>query len=614
MKKITFGLCLLAVQFTFAQQLNQELDSPETKSGKVVASPAMSSAKAAPFWTEDFGNGIPTSWAVVDSSGICPWTYTTDGSWGNFNGNNATAAGTGLLSSTANNGFIICDPDSANHFTYGQPSSSNYQYLSSYIVTSGIDCSGRSSVILTFEQYYRYNNGVSMNVLVSNDSINWVGYDVSGGLANNTASANADLVSLNITTTAANQPNVYIMIGWNARVYHWQVDDINLSEADPFDAQIGDNWWGTGQYQYQYYKIPLSQNGPVSFYSEISNNTGGQLDNVFSEVTVTNTGGVDFTGTSAQANLAAVQMDTFTVSTNWTPATLGKHDVDFSCTVSGQTDGNPNNNDFSDSVVITNTLYGMDNLSDPSQSTGSISNFSSNTGNAFRIGNVYEIMNDDGVQCIEIGIADDANNALKTVYGEVHAWDPVNSEWVQRGLTDIYELQSSDVGTIISLPLFAEAPVYAGEEMLVVAGHYGGAQDGSDDVSFMYGQPVRDRDVYGFDGVGDVFWLSNPRAIVCRAQFDCALSIEESENVIDLAVYPNPANDELFIDLTPGSEETVIQLLDMNGKVVYTEEHSVLTGQQNTLKLSTSSIEEGVYTLIISDGTKSAKERVVLLD
>jgi len=194
----------------------------------------------------------------------------------------------------------------------------------------------------------------------------------------------------------------------------------------------------------------------------------------------------------------------------------------------------------------------------------------------------------------------------------VHVWDEQNQEWIQRGYSDIYEIQAADLGTIISLPLFSEAPVYAGEEALVVAGHYRGAIGGTDDVSFMYGQPVEDGMVYGFDGVSDAFWLSSLRAIVCSAQFECGLSVDEMADDIQLAVYPNPANEQLTVELTALSENAQIELLDMNGKVVHSEKHSFVTGQLNSVSVNVFSIEEGVYTLTIRTNEGIAQERVIL--
>lgn len=589
---------------TFSQKTSVLQDTDLKESNQKPSQHLSDDSKAAPFWTEDFANGFPTGWAVADTSGICPWVYSTDGSWGNFNGNNATAAGTPIASTTGANGFLICDADSANHFTYGQPSGTTYQYLSSYFITDAIDCSGRSSVILSFEQYYRYNNGVSMNVLVSNDSTNWVGYDVSGGLANNTASGNPDVVNLNITNTAANQATVYIKIGWSARVYFWQIDDISLREADANDVVHEKSWWGTGNFQNQYYKIPLVQASPVTFYTSISNNTGVQIDNVQSTVSVTNTGGVDFTGNSATANLVAVETDTFTVS-GWTPSAVDMHDLDFEAVVSGQTDGDMSNNTASNRLMITQSIYGLDSLQSGDQSTASISNFSGNTGQTFKIGNVYEIINDDGIQCIEIGIADEPENEGASVYGEVYVWNTTSGAWEFRGATDVVDLVLADLGTIINVPLLSEAQVYAGEEALVVAGHYGGPTDGSGDAHFMYGQPVENYMVYGFDGLGDAYWLSSPRAIVVRANFDCGLGFNET-NALDVNVYPNPASELINIEMT-GNVFSGYNLVDISGKTVMSDK---VVG--DNIKIDVKHLSTGVYTIELKGDNALTRKRVVI--
>lgn len=604
MKKLLLT-AVIVLPLSLTAQLNSS--SPDEVAKETNQKPSQhltDDSKAAPFWTEDFGNGFPSTWNAVDSSGICSWVYSTDGSWGNFNGNNASAAGTAIASTTGANGFLICDVDSANHFTYGQPSGTTYQYLSSYFITDAIDCSGRSSVILSFEQYYRYNNGVAMYVFVSNDSTNWTGYDVSGGIANNTASSNPDVVNLNITNTAANQATVYLKIGWSARVYQWQIDDISLREADAFDIVHEESWWGTGNFQNQYYKIPLSQASPVTFYTSISNNTGAQIDNVQSDVTVTNVGGVDYTGSSVMANIAAVETDTLSV-TGWTPSVVGMHDVDFEAIVSGQTDGDLSNNTGSDRVEITQSLYGLDSLQSGDQSTASISNFSGNTGQPFKIGNVYEIINDGAVQCIEIGIADEPENDGASVFGEVYAWSPATSQWEFRGATDVVDLTTSDLGTIINVPLLSEASVLAGEEALVVAGHYGGPTDGSGDVRFMYGQSVENYMVYGFDALGDAYWLSNPRAIVIRANFDCGLNVAENQ-AVEVDVFPNPTTDGINVKFNADGFSSY-RVIDLNGKTLV--EGNV---KSTNFSIDLRGFATGVYTLELLGDKHTIKKRVIL--
>jgi len=604
MKKLLLGLTIVLPLSLFAQLNSTFSDEVFKETLRKPSQHLSDDSKAVPFWTEDFGNGFPNGWVVADSSGICPWVYSTDGSWGNFNGNNASAAGTAIASTTGANGFLICDADSANHFTYGQPSGTYYQYLSSYFITDAIDCSGRSSVILSFEQYYRYNNGVPMYVFVSNDSINWEGYDVSGGIANNTASANPDVVNLNITNVAANQSTVYLKIGWSARVYHWQIDDISLREADAFDVVHEESWWGTGNFQNQYYKIPLVQASPITFYTSISNNTGDQINNVQSSVSISNTGGIDFSGTSSMINLPAVDSDTFLVS-GWTPSAVDIHSIDFSAIISGQTDGDLSNNEGSDRIQITESLYGLDSLQSGNQSIASISNFSGNTGQPFKIGNVYEIINDGSIQCMEIGIADEPENDGASVFGEVYVWSPSLGQWEFRGATDVIDLTTSDLGTILNLPLLSETPVLAGEEALVVAGHYGGPLDGSGDAHFMYGQSVENYMVYGFDGLGDAYWLSNPRAIVVRANFNCGLNIEESSNY-GVNIFPNPSSELINVEFS-SDQFSSYHLIDPRGR-------TILKGviDKELLKLNINKLSTGVYTLEIIGDKQHVKKRVIV--
>ena len=58
---------------------------------------------------------------------------------------NGTSAAAGISSTTAFNGFLISDTDSANHHSYGQPSGTTYEYIDSYFTTSAIDLSMKSS-------------------------------------------------------------------------------------------------------------------------------------------------------------------------------------------------------------------------------------------------------------------------------------------------------------------------------------------------------------------------------------------------------------------------------------------------------------------------------------
>lgn len=614
MKQILlFGAFFLAYG-TMAQNTAVERDCVAERVSRPAAKPLAdnNANRATPFWVEDFAGGFPAGWTAIDSSGICPWVYSTDGSWGNFSTGGTTAAAAGINSTTGANGFLMCDIDSANHFTYGQPSGANYQYLSSYVATDVIDCSTHGSVILNFEQSFRYNNGVAMIVEVSNDGTNWTSYDVSAGQANNAASADPVNVNLNISTTAANQATVYIRFGWSARVYFWMIDDISLSEADPFDIANLDTWWGMGTLDNQYYKIPVSHATPVTFYSDLSNNTGSQLDGCTSDTDVSGTAGSVYAGTGSSISLTGSTNDTVTTATTWTPAVIGMYDVTSVASSTSGTDENLTNNTFVDSLEITESIFGVDNLTDGSQSTGSISNFSSNTGQPFKIGNIYQVTVDDVVECVHIGIADNAQNEGKEVFAEVYAFDPnlgTNGEFVYRGATGFEVITNAQLGTIISLEMVVPADVLANEEILVVAGHNGGDASGSDDVSFMYGQSVLEQTVYGYNGAGDLFFLSNPRAIVIRPDFDCGLGLAEADQIIDATLFPNPANDQFTVRLAKEISTGTITLIDLSGRIVLTQE---VNSTVSDITVDVAEFANGMYTLHVQSdkGVKSIQVEV----
>ena len=199
--------------------------------------------------------------------------------------------------------------------------------------------------------------------------------------------------------------------------------------------------------------------------------------------------------------------------------------------------------------------------------------------------------------------------ANKDIFAEVYAYDPVAGEFVLRGATDSYLVQSSDLGQIISIGMLLPADVFAGEEILVVAGHYGGAASGADDGAFMYGQSVPEQMVYGYNGTGDLFYLASPRAIVIRPDFDCGLGLNE-EALLDATVFPNPANDQFTVRLAQEITSGTITLTDLNGRVVLTQE---VKSNASEVAVDVAGVAAGMYTLYIQSekGTNAVQVEVM---
>jgi alpha-glucosidase (family GH31 glycosyl hydrolase) len=118
------------------------------------------------------------------------------------------------------------------------------QYPDTWVQTPEIDCSNKASVILKFQQTFRYNanesrSDASITVGVSTDGQKWTDYDVTNHVAPATDMFDPINEELNISKVAANQPKVYIRFYWKGYYsWYWMIDDVELSEAYPTDISL----------------------------------------------------------------------------------------------------------------------------------------------------------------------------------------------------------------------------------------------------------------------------------------------------------------------------------------------------------------------------------------
>jgi hypothetical protein len=176
------------------------------------------------FYSEDFNGGIPAGWSLVDSTSPAGinWHYTTTGS---FDGTSLSATGT-----SAANGYMIYDSDSAGNNLGGENAS---------LISSLIDCSSRTTVVLNFNEYLKHYNDTA-TVWVSTDGVTWNEvHNSSTGLAPYASSANPNNVNVDISVFAANQDTVYLRFNYRADyAYYWMVDDVQLYELPSIDGAV----------------------------------------------------------------------------------------------------------------------------------------------------------------------------------------------------------------------------------------------------------------------------------------------------------------------------------------------------------------------------------------
>lgn len=93
------------------------------------------------------------------------------------------------------------------------------------------------------------------------------------------------------------------------------------------------------------------------------------------------------------------------------------------------------------------------------------------------------------------------------------------------------------------------------------------------------------------------------------------ISISSKENSDGLfSAYPNPAKDQLTIQLQSAKSETfTISVLDQKGVPVMTENINVKEGLTNLYR-DISQLEDGVYTLVVTSSSSSQKQRIIKFD
>ncbi|MCB5230775.1 MAG: hypothetical protein WCX83_03965, partial [Candidatus Cloacimonas sp.] len=115
---------------------------------------------------------------------------------------------------------------SNNCAAYDEPY--NYYYsdpnLKAHLTTPAIDCTGHSNVTLVWDNYadvYAYL-GVGADVLISNDGENW--HRIKRYQDYHTAEQEI----IDISEYAANKSTVYVRWSWDAYLYYWAIDNVQL--------------------------------------------------------------------------------------------------------------------------------------------------------------------------------------------------------------------------------------------------------------------------------------------------------------------------------------------------------------------------------------------------
>ncbi len=571
-----------------------------------------------PFWSEDFAEGLPIDWTNEDASGNdVLWTWCADPENPNSPGCSSIFQGQEAFSATtAANGFVTVDSDEAGEVTH-----------ISELTTSPIDCADQDAVFIIFETHIGvYTLDADQNAIlrVSNDDgDSWSEFPIFPGLTTSEAwSNNPEIVSIDISSVAANQANVLIQWSWTANYeYIWSLDDIMLFDTDPrpaVDLQV-DPFFAVSPN----IATPISQIEPIGFIADITNR--GREDQASStlKVTVTNGQGTEvFTETMDYGMIQSDSTDQnrFFENQFTPPAEVDVYTVTYEI-LTTEADGNPSNNTKSYTFAISDGLFAKHQTINNAIAPIDDNNYS--------YGNVFYVPNGDNIlaQSITFGALASAGESLegRTATTYLYKWSgDINEDFFANVVEmegeapvafNSYSFSDADDGQEVTIPIDLDAGTYPLEGGFYYLAVVQFTTD-TDETTFTLVSEENDFTAMNFytdslempryAGALDIgntgeFNLFNFGFDVVPA---ISMSIVESTNTLEtllpagsLTVFPNPTSQEanIKINLEEAATSMDLKLVDVNGKVVFSDK--LTNVQQQDYRINVTELPNGNYFL-----------------
>ncbi|HEY0298707.1 MAG TPA: TIM-barrel domain-containing protein [Arachidicoccus sp.] len=194
------------------------------------------------FWSEDFKSGkLPDGWKSVDEYNKgAEWIVTDQPFPGSYQYQQQAPP----IASTSRGAYLTYQPGYL--VDEDQPSwVKKNEYPDAYIQTATINCANKNSVVLKFQQTFRYNNfnaekNAGLYIGISTDgSKTWHDIDVTGNMPSSTDMLVPLKEEINISRWAAHQANVQLRFYWKGFYsWYWMIDDIELAKAYQNDIAI----------------------------------------------------------------------------------------------------------------------------------------------------------------------------------------------------------------------------------------------------------------------------------------------------------------------------------------------------------------------------------------
>lgn len=562
------------------------------------------SADRVDYYLEDFDamtalDGVGSNWEAVIVSGVVGFELTDVG---HANDAGSTFVIPALATSTPTK-WILLDSDSD-----GTSGSSEDVTLTSPVIdlTDGGAVTVPAALKLEFEQFYAGWQSDTLFVAISDDAgATWNEIEIMNNSVGREGRPNPEIVSINVSPYISDPTQVMIRFHWVGNWdYGWQFDNVRIAELPDNDMQIVNVFRGDLVNAVMYSQVPQSQATEFVIGADVRNigfldQTNVKFNWEIFDPSMTSIGsGVS---SASIASLANGENDTIWVSTGITPTDLGNYTIDFEV-IADATDDDLSNNEMTDDYFeLTEYVYAAD-YGSPS---AAFYNWAGNDNGAASIGNVYLINADGVIGGIDAQLDNNVAVVDQLIYYVVYKFD--GTAYVYEAQTSDYTTTAADEGAMVRLFFDSPVDVLAGDQVLVMAGHYGGDPSAGWEMAGRVAQGA----VAGTQADGSTVSLIDPSAPMVRALMLDFTGTEETAINERFDVYPNPADNNINIALTLAeSQNTVINVLDISGKIVKTINVGEVNGDRN-IQIALDEFTTGVYFIeLVNSNGKQVKKFV----
>lgn len=568
--------------------------------------PATTNQNRTVFYSEDFDAGYG-GWENNIQSGNAGFDLTNVG-----HANNAGSTYTipTLMTDTPTQ-WICIDSD-------GTPGGSYSLAENATLTSQEIDLSAATGlyVALQFDQFFaewQPTTGETEDhcyIAVSTDSTNWTEVEINEGVGRE-ARPNPELISWDITDfIAGNESTVWFRFRWEgAWNYGWQIDNIEVVDINEKDLMIVDTWRCYSPAGMTYSLVPQAHATEFQIGAIIKNIGHIDQTNVTFDWEIKDpTNATVASGTAADVlSLSNSEYDTILIATGYTPTALGTYTVEWTAT-STEGDDNTTDNFVSDNhYELTEYTYGLDYDEGPVEE---IDNWPQMTGEAY-FGNLFDFKTNDVISGIDVKLTNHSEIVGEEIFAAIFYFPDGGAEWVLLwdNISSGHTIETSDLGQTITMSTGTSGiDVNTTDLYLVTVGQYGSAAmpmfERQGDIGWNY---IQGRDQ---DAANRGFF--DRKAPIVRARINSAeLGVEDDTQEEHFSVYPNPATDAVNINLVlNNSENTVVNVLDVTGKVIQTINLGNVDGERN-ISVDLSEIPTGVYFIELNNSNGRTVKKFV---